>query len=200
MNTLKAVSDSFLIESYQSGNQKAFAQLVRRYQSRIYTTAFVVVRDRYVAEDILQDTFCKFVVVLQKGTYKHSDQLCGFLLRIAHNLAIDHVRKQTAAPKIVSPDGEDIFSFLNIPDHASLIKQNRDEMLNDLKEAIKQLPDDQREIVLLRCFSNMSFREISELTGLNINTALGRMRYAVQSLKKILLQKKEKYDPKFYPQ
>lgn len=200
MNSLKTVSDSALIESYLSGNQKSFEQLVRRYQSRVYSTAYVVVKDRYVAEDILQDTFCKFVLVLQKGNYTHADKLCGYLVRIAHNLSIDHVRRQKISPQIVSPDGDDIFSYLNIPDNDSLLRQDKESMLADLKWAIKQLPDDLREIVLLRCFSNMAFKEISELTGLNINTALGRMRYAVQHLKKILPKKKENYDPNLYPQ
>ncbi|HRH33643.1 MAG TPA: sigma-70 family RNA polymerase sigma factor [Catalimonadaceae bacterium] len=200
MTSLTSVSDSLLIESYLSGNQKAFAQLVRRYQSRIFTTANLVVRDRYVAEDILQDTFCKFVLVLKNGGYTHSDKLSGYLVRIAHNLAIDHVRKMKVAPQIVSHDGEDIFRFLNISDNSSLITEEKEMMLADLKWAITQLPDQQREIVILRCFSNLTFKDISEITGLNVNTALGRMRYAVQSLKKILATKKEKYDPNLYPQ
>lgn len=200
MNTLKTASDSFLIGSYLTGNQKAFAIIVQRYQSRVFSTALVVVKDRYVAEDILQETFCRFVVVLQKGTYAHHDKLAGYLLRVAHNLAIDFVRKKGNMPQIVSPDGEDIFRFLNISDNSSLYKTEKEEMLADLKEAIKELPDDQREIVLLRCFSHMTFKEIADFTGLNINTALGRMRYAVQGLRKILLKKKEAYDTNLYPQ
>lgn len=200
MTSLKSASDSLLIESYLSGNQKAFALIMRRYQSRIYSTALLVVKDKYIAEDILQDTFCKFVGALKKGNYSHLDKLGGFLVRVAHNLAIDHVRKVNLLPKITSSEGEDVFRFLNIPEEDPFIRERKQSMLIDLKWAITQLPDDQREVVLMRCFAKMSFNEIAEITGLNINTALGKMRYAVISLKKILAKKKEKYDPNLYPQ
>jgi len=199
MQTLQAVSDSFLIESFLSGNQKSFEQLVRRHQSRIFSTALLVVRDKYVAEDILQESFIRFFKVLQSGKYKEEGKLLPYLLRISHNLAIDYIRTSKKAPAITSADGEDVFRFLDLKVESTLDRMEKDELNGRLKWAIAQLPDDQREVVILRHFAQMTFKEIAELTGLNINTALGKMRYAIKGLRKHLVQKQKKYDPNLYP-
>lgn len=199
MQTLQAVSDSSLIESFLSGNQKSFEQLVRRHQSRVYSTALLVVRDKYAAEDILQDCFIKFFHVLQAGKYQENGRLLPFLLRIAHNLAIDYIRRSKHVPIITSSDGEDVFRFIDIKTESVLDQLEKGEMNSRLKWAISQLPDDEREVVILRHFGKMSFKEIAEVTGLNLNTALGKMRYALINLRKQLIPKQKKYDPNFYP-
>ena len=200
MHNLKAESDSFLIESFVSGDQKAIAVLVKRYQSKVYTAANLVVKDRYVAEDILQDTFCKFIIAVREEKYKHLDKLGGYLVRVAHNLAIDYIRRKNIAPTITNYDGEDIFQFLNIREDSALDSEDANDLHARLRKAINQLPDEQREIVLLRYFAQMSFKEIADLTHINLNTALGRMRYGVMNLRKHLIQKEKEYDSKLYPE
>lgn len=200
MQTLQAVSDSSLIESFLSGNQKAFEQLVRRHQSRVYSTALLVVRDKYVAEDILQDSFIRFFNVLQSGKYREDGRFLPYILRISHNLAIDYIRNSKRVPTITSSDGEDVFRFLDFKTESALDCMEKEERNGHLKWAISKLPDDQREVVILRHFGKMSFKEIADLTGLNINTTLGKMRYALVNLRKhLVVQKKTKYDPNFYP-
>lgn len=198
MNTFKAATDSALLESFVSGDQQAIAELVRRYQSSIYTATYMVVRDKYVAEDILQDTFYKFIKVVMAGKYRHQDKLSGYLVRIAHNLAVDYVRRQKALPMITAKDGKDIFSVYNFSVESSLDRIERNEEKANLKWAIAQLNDKEREVVMLRYFADMSFKEIAELTNLNVNTTLGRMRRAVKSLRKHLVKQEKKYDSTLY--
>lgn len=198
MQALRAVSDSQLIDSFLSGDQKSFEALVRKYQGRVYSAALLVVKDKYVAEDILQDSFIRFFKKLQAGEYKEIGKLLPYLLRVANNLAIDHVRRAKLLPRITTSDGTDVFLLLNVKGDSALRDLEKKEMQELLKDAIAQLPPDQREVILLRYFAGMSFKEIADITGLNFNTALGRMRYAVRSLRKQLLQYKENYDPNLY--
>lgn len=199
MQTLQAVSDSQLIESFLAGDQKSFELLVRRYQGKVYTTALLIVRDKYVAEDILQDSFIRFFKKLQEGQYTEKGKLLPYLLRVANNLAIDYIRREKLLPRITTSDGSDLFRFLNLKAESSTAKLEKNEMSELLKLAINNLKPAEREVIALRYFAGMSFKEIADITGLNHNTALGRMRYAVRSLRKQLLQYKESYDPNLYP-
>jgi RNA polymerase sigma-70 factor (ECF subfamily) len=199
MNALNASTDSELIESFSSGNAKSFEVLVKRYQSRVFSTAMLVVRDRYIAEDILQDTFIKFYSVVQDGKYNHQNKTCAFLIRIAHNKAIDHVRRLSHGPVITNVDGKNIFDFLNIGAEFSFDDFDKNKRKEQLKWAISKLPPKQREILMLRFFADMSFKEISELIDVNINTCLGRMRHAVSRLRKYLQPKVKSYDQHLYP-
>jgi len=199
MNTLKASTDSDLIESFLSGNQNAFETIVRRHQSKIYSTAMLVVRDKYIAEDILQETFLKFFKSLNTGKYQEQNKLLPFLLRISHNLAIDHVRRLTDAPVITSANGKNIFDFLNIGEEFAFDAYDKNIGKERLKWAIAKLPEKHREILLLRYFADMSFKEIAELLDVNQNTCLGRMRYAIKNLKKYLVPKVKRYDQNLYP-
>jgi RNA polymerase sigma factor (sigma-70 family) len=199
MNTLKASTDLDLIESFLSGNQNAFATLVRRHQQRIYSTAMLVVRDKYIADDILQETFLKFFKVLTEGKYQHRDKLLPFLLRISHNLAIDSVRRTRSSPVITTADGKNIFDFLNIGEEFSFDGYDKNIEKERLKWAIAKLPEQHREILLLRYFADMSFKDIAELINVNQNTCLGRMRYAIKNLKKYLVPKVKRYDQNLYP-
>ena len=199
MNTLKASTDLDLIESFLSGNQNAFETIVRRHQKKIYSTAMLVVRDKYVAEDILQDTFLKFFKVLNEGRYQHLDKLLPFLLRISHNLAVDYIRRTSNAPIITTANGKNIFDFLNIGDEIAFDVIDKNFEKERLKWAIAKLPEKQREMLLLRYFADMPFKEIAELINVNQNTCLGRMRYAIKNLKKYLVPKVKKYDQNLYP-
>jgi len=199
MNTLRASTDLELLESFNSGNQKAFETLVRRHQKQIYTAALVVVRDRYVAEDILQETFIKFFKELRTGRYEERNKMQAYLVRISHNLAIDYVRKSAKIPLITNVYGKDIFDFLNIDAEISLDDFDGDIEKERLRWAIHKLPDEVREMVLLRCFAQMSYKDISELINVNQNSCLGRMHKAVQLLKKYLVPKEKRYDQKLYP-
>ena len=199
MNTVHAVSDSQLLESFRSGSEKAFETLVRRHQSRVYSTAMLVVRDQEVAQDIVQDTFLKFFNVFQSGKYNEEGKLLPFLLRVAHNLAIDYIRKKSRLPKITSSDGKDIFSFLNISDETTFDGIEKKESHETLRLAISKLPPIQQELLILRFFGKMSFNEISELTQINKNTCLGYVRNAVINLRKHLVPKVISYDSNLYP-
>lgn len=199
MKTLQAVSDSELLESFRQGNEKAFEMLVRRHQSRVYSTAMVVVRDSDVAQDIVQDTFLKFFQVFKEGRYNEEGKLLPYLLRVAHNLAIDHIRAQTKMPKITTSDGKDVFSFLNISSGESLTVLERKESMDILRHAISKLPKVQQELLILRYFGKMSFKEISEVTNINKNTCLGYVRNAVINLRKYLVPKVQCYDSNLYP-
>jgi RNA polymerase sigma-70 factor (ECF subfamily) len=199
MKILHAVSDSQLLESFGSGNEKAFETLVRRHQSRIYSTAMIIVRDSDIASDIVQDTFLKFLTVFRENRYNDQGKLLPYLLRLAHNLAIDHMRELKRRPKITTSDGKDIFSFLNIPQEDALEGVEKMEANAALRHAISKLPQIQQELIILRYFGKMSFKEISELTNININTCLGYVRNGVINLRKHLVLKEKSYDSNLYP-
>jgi len=199
MNILHAVSDSQLLESFRSGSEKSFETLVRRHQSRIYSTAMLVVRDQDVAQDIVQDTFLKFFNVFKAGKYNEEGKLLPFLLRMAHNLAIDYLRKKSHFPKVTTSEGTDIFSFLNISEDEAFDTLERKESHDILRLAISKLPPIQQELLILRYFGKMSFKEISELTRINKNTCLGYVRNAVINLRKYLVPKEKSYDSNLYP-
>jgi RNA polymerase sigma factor (sigma-70 family) len=199
MNTLHAVSDSQLLESFRSGNEKSFETLVRRHQARVFTTAMVVVRDKDVAQDIVQDTFLKFFTAFRDGRYNEEGKLLPFLLRVSHNLAIDHIRQLSRLPKVTTSDGKDIFSFLNISQEDSFDTLEKQEGKEILRLAISKLPAVQQELLILRYFGKMSFKEISDITGINKNTCLGYVRNAVINLRKHLVPKVKSYDSNLYP-
>ena len=199
MNTLSASTDLELIESFLSGHQKSFEILVKKYQSKVFTAAMILTRDKYIAEDILQETYIKFFKVLMEGKYEHREKVCSYLVTVAHNLSFDYLRKKAKAPTITSVNGTEIFNFLNISHEISFDSFDVDVNKERLKWAISQLPEHQREIVLLRYFACMSYKEIALLINVNHNTCLGRMRYAVEALKKYLIPKRKRYAQNLYP-
>lgn len=199
MYSAQVATDAQLIDSFLSGNQKSFERIIRKYKSRVFTAANLIVRDRYVAEDIMQETFIRFFKAIHSGKYSETGKVAAYLIRIAENLAIDHKRKKQFRVTITDTAGKEILSRLNIPVETSLDAFDGHVEREKLKWAISQLPDHQREIVYLRYFADMSFKEISDYTNVNLNTCLGRMRYAVQNLKKILTPKCDSYDSNLYP-
>ena len=199
MTTLHAVSDSGLLDSFRTGNQRAFETLVRRHQARVYATAMVLVRDSEVARDIVLDTFIKFYTVYNDGRYNEEGKLLPYLLRVAHNLGIDHLRAQKKMPRVTNSEGKDIFTFLNIRNEDAFDTLESRENHEILRLAISKLPKVQQELVILRFYGKMPFKEISELTGINLNTCLGYVRNAVINLRKQLAPSIKAYDSKLYP-
>jgi RNA polymerase sigma-70 factor (ECF subfamily) len=178
--------DSLLVNDYISGDEKSLEILINRHNQRISSFIYSKVMDRDVTEDIFQDTFIKVIKTLKKGNYSEEGKFLPWVMRIAHNLIIDHFRKNKRMPKFEGSDDFNIFSVIG-DDKLNAEKQLiKDQIDSDLTLLIEELPDDQKEVLLMRIYKDMSFKEISENTGVSINTALGRMRYALINLRKII--------------
>jgi RNA polymerase sigma-70 factor (ECF subfamily) len=183
-------TDHELVTRYINGDVDALNALIVRHKKRVYTAIFVLVRDQYVAEDIFQDTFFKVIDSLHAGSYKEEGKFLPWVLRISHNLCIDYFRKIKRKPVIVDSDGNDILDSIGIFDESAEEKWIRKQSIHSLRELIKQLPDEQREVLILRHYAELSFKEIADMTNVSINTALGRMRYALLNLRKMVKEKK----------
>lgn len=178
--------DSVLVKDYINGNEKALEILINRHNQRISSFIFSKVLDRDVTEDIFQDTFIKVIRTLKKGSYSEEGKFLPWVMRIAHNLVIDHFRRNKRMPKFEGNEDFNIFSVIG-DDQLNIEKQLiKDQIDSDLSNLIEELPEDQKEVLLMRIYRDMSFKEISENTGVSINTALGRMRYALINLRKII--------------
>ncbi|MEW2921966.1 MULTISPECIES: RNA polymerase sigma factor [Flavobacteriaceae] len=183
------INDSILVKNYIAGDEKALEVLINRHNQRISSFIYSKVLDRDVAEDIFQDTFIKVIKTLKKGSYSEEGKFLPWVMRIAHNLIIDHFRKNKRMPKFEGSDDFNIFSVIK-DDKLNAEKQIiKDQIDSDLTLLIDELPEDQREVLIMRIYKDMSFKEISENTGVSINTALGRMRYALINLRKIVDRK-----------
>lgn len=195
----KRLSDSELVSLYQSGNEGAFEMLLHRHKSRVYTAIYLIVKDRYHAEDILQDTFIKAVNTIKGGRYNEEGKFLPWISRIAHNLAIDHFRKNKRHPEITLEDGSRVFDSIQFSEESfetiQLIKDNKAR----LRDFIKELPVEQKQVLIMRHYLDMSFQEIADRSGVSINTALGRMRYALINLRKKMIKHNIAYDKNFYP-
>ena len=192
------VSDSELVSLYIRGDEKAFEKLVQRHKSRVYTTIYLIVKDQYVAEDLLQDTFIKAVDTIKSGRYNEEGKFLPWIVRIAHNLAIDYFRRDKRYPNVVFEDGSSVFNTLDFSEDSVESIQIRQETHEQLREMIQRLPDVQRQVLIMRHYEDMSFQEIADATGVSINTALGRMRYALINLRKQFSQRTPQYDQNFY--
>lgn len=184
-------NDSLIIKDYINGNENALEFLIGKYKSRIYSFIFSKVMEKDVTEDIFQDTFIKVILTLKSGGYNEEGKFLPWVMRIAHNLTIDYFRSNKKMPTVressgYSDDEYNIFDFLGNSDECSETKIIKDQIDNDLRYLVTQLPDDQREVLELRIFKELSFKEIAEETDVSINTALGRMRYAIINLRKVI--------------
>jgi RNA polymerase sigma-70 factor (ECF subfamily) len=178
--------DPILVQNYISGDEKALEILINKHNQRITSFIYSKVLDRAITEDIFQDTFIKVIKTLKRGAYNEEGKFLPWVMRIAHNLIIDHFRRNKRMPKFQGSEDFNIFSVLGddkLDAERQLIK---DQIENDLALLIEELPDDQKEVLIMRMYRDMSFKEISENTGVSINTALGRMRYALINLRKII--------------
>lgn len=180
------LDDSALVRNYINGDEKAIEILINRHNHRIYSFIYSKVLDPTVTEDIFQETFLKAIRTLKKGSYNEEGKFVPWIMRIAHNLIVDHYRKGSRMPKFEGNNEFNIFAFIS-DDKLNAEKQLiKDQIDSDLGLMVEQLPPDQREVVIMRIYKDMSFKEISENTGVSINTALGRMRYALINLRKMV--------------
>lgn len=183
---VNTVRDSVLVRQYINGSERALASLINRYQQTLFGFIISKVRDREVAEDIFQDTFVKVINSLKRNAYNEEGKFLPWVMRIAHNLVIDYFRQNKRIPKFENSDEFDIFNVLSDESLNAESKMVKTQILEDVKSLIDELPNDQREVLIMRMYKDMSFKEISETTNVSINTALGRMRYAVINLRKLV--------------
>ena len=188
MQTTKSFNytDAHLVSCYLNGDEKCLEILINNHKSKIYNFIFSKVMDRDIAEDIFQETFIKVIKTLKNGVYNEEGKFLSWVMRISHNLIIDHFRKSNRMPKFEASDDYDVFQF--ITDSSPNVESNliKDQVVNDLQNLITELPEDQKEVLNMRLYKDMSFKEIAEITGVSINTALGRMRYAIINLRKMI--------------
>ncbi|SNY99788.1 RNA polymerase sigma factor [Flagellimonas pacifica] len=180
------IDDSILVKNYIAGDEKCLEALINRHNQRISSFIYSKVMDRDVAEDIFQDTFIKVIKTLKRGSYSEEGKFLPWVMRIAHNLIIDHFRKNKRMPKFEGSDDFNIFSVIKDEKLNAEKQIIKDQIDSDLTLLIEELPEDQKEVLIMRIYKDMSFKEISENTGVSINTALGRMRYALINLRKIV--------------
>jgi len=188
MKTLEQVADLDLIRSFQAGYTEAFDVLVTRYKDRIYSSILFFVKDTYLAEDLFQDVFIKIIDTLKNKRYTEEGKFLPWALRIAHNLCVDYFRKVKRTPAIKTSDDQDIFEVINVTQEAPDQKLMRGESHDKVRRMLDLLPEEQREIIVLRHYANLSFKEIAEITNCSINTALGRMRYGLINLRKMMTE------------
>ena len=179
-------TDKELVESYRNGCLSDFELLVNRYQDQIYNYVFSLVKDRQLCDDIFQDTFVKVIRTIKAGLYRDEGKFIQFAMRIAHNLVIDHFRKENRIP-VVESSSEDYNYLDNAPITDPSVEQGMivDQIHSDLRSLVDRLPLEQREVLRMRIYEDMSFKEIADITNVSINTALGRMRYALINLRKM---------------
>ncbi|MCU0419026.1 MAG: RNA polymerase sigma factor [Cyclobacteriaceae bacterium] len=192
-------SDSHLVALYQNGNEEAFEMLLHRHKSRVYTAIYLIVKDRYTAEDLLQETFIKAIHTIKNGRYNEEGKFLPWISRIAHNLAIDHFRKNKRHPEITLENGSRVFDSLRFSESSFEDLQVWQDTKDRLRTLIKELPAEQKQVLIMRHYFQLSFQEIAERTGVSINTALGRMRYALINLRKKMMLNPHAYDKNIYP-
>ena len=193
------ISDSELVSLYINGNEEAFKELLNRHKNRVFTTIHLIVKDRYLAEDLLQETFIKAVKTIKSGRYNDQGKFLPWILRIGHNLAIDTFRRSKRYPTVLMEDGTNIFDTLEFAEASLEDQQITQESITKIKKHIQELPESQKQVLIMRSYLDMSFKEIAEATGVSINTALGRMRYALINLKKKMKENSLAYDKNNYP-
>ncbi|MCF8231449.1 MAG: sigma-70 family RNA polymerase sigma factor [Bacteroidales bacterium] len=187
---VRSISDKELIRKYLDGDESALEQLINKHQNRIFAYILMVVKDKDLAEDIFQDTFIKVVNTLRSGSYKEEGKFLQWVMRIAHNLIIDHFRKEKRIPVMENSfEDYDIFDTLSLEDPSIEDKMVSEQIRRDVRQLIEYLPHEQKQVLKMRHYANMSFKEIAEQTDVSINTALGRMRYALINLRKFISDK-----------
>jgi len=182
----KHIPDSTLVSDYIQGNEACLTVLIKRHQQRLFSFIYSKVHDRDITEDVFQDTFIKVIKTLKKGNYNEEGKFLPWIMRISHNLVIDHFRKTNRMPSFRKTDKFDIFSLIsdgNLSEESRMIKE---QIHSDVKDLLQELPVEQKEVIIMRIYKDMSFKEISENTGVSINTALGRMRYGLINLRKVI--------------
>ena len=180
------MTDDELIQLYANGDERGLEILIERYKSKIYTSIYMRVKDEFEAEDIFQETFIKVINTIKSGKYNEEGKFLPWVIRIAYNMVIDHFRKVKRTPAVVNTEGFDIFEVMDFAEDDVQKTIVRKQVDADLKKIIQLLPDDQKEVLIMRHFCEMSFKEIADITEVSINTALGRMRYALSNLRRLI--------------
>lgn len=183
------LNDQELVSLYSAGDESSLELLIARHKKRIFSYIMMVVRDKHLAEDIFQDTFIKVIATLKRGTYNDEGKFLPWVLRISHNLIIDHYRRLKRMPMVDAGEDFDLFSVLRLRQGNVEDRMIKTQIRGDLRRMIEQLPHEQREVLVMRHFLDMSFKEIADSTNVSINTALGRMRYALINLRKMAEEK-----------
>lgn len=189
MKTLLLSSDSHLVDEFKSGNSKALEVLIGRYKEKVFSSIIFLVKDKYFAEDLFQDTFIKIIDNIQNDTYTEEGKFLSYAIRVAHNICVDYFRKVKRVQIVSSDDTNDFFDIFNSSDNGTPDKNIIEGQTNDrVRQLLRMLPEDQREVIVLRHFADLSFKQIAEMTNCSINTALGRMRYALTNMRKMLTE------------
>ncbi|MEI7981658.1 MAG: sigma-70 family RNA polymerase sigma factor [Bacteroidota bacterium] len=183
------ISDQDLIGRYLAGQESALEKLIHRHKNRVFAYILMIVKDKDLAEDLFQDTFIKVINTFRSGTYKEEGKFIQWVMRIAHNLIIDYFRKSKRIPIIENSDEYDIFDKVRIPVESVEDVLIMEQIHKDVKKLIDYLPREQKEVLVMRHYNDMSFKDIAEMTNVSINTALGRMRYALINLRKLVKEK-----------
>ena len=198
--SIQTLNDNELIQLYIGGNEESLAVLLHRHKRKIFSSIIVVVKEKQLAEDIFQDTFYKVIQTLKRGQYNEEGKFLPWVIRIARNLIIDHFRRIKKIPPVpvyINEEGEEVSVFNLLPaDADETPDQEKTKFRKNIRTLIHELPVDQREVVLMRMYYEMSFKEIAEFTNVSINTALGRMRYALFNLKKMIDERKLELAPR----
>jgi RNA polymerase sigma factor (sigma-70 family) len=189
MHPTHQLSDAELIHAFIQGHEPSLETLIYRHKDKLYTTIFMLVKDKYIAEDIFQETFLKMIRTIRDGRYSEQGKFLPWAARVAHNLCMDHFRRTRQQIPVTTEDGREIFQLLPFATESASEGLERRQVHCSVRELIELLPEEQKEVVVLRIYADLSFKEISDLTGVSINTALGRMRYALINLRRLINDK-----------
>jgi RNA polymerase sigma-70 factor (ECF subfamily) len=190
MKSLRTKTDHELIHQFRDGDLHALEALILRHKDKLYTSILFMVKDKYLAEDIFQDVLIKIIDTIRGGRYTEEGKFLPWAMRIAHNLCVDHFRKVKRTPAIKTSDDRDIFEVINFTEEGPDTKMMKRQSYDRVRQMLDLLPEDQREVIILRHYADLSFKEIASLTNCSINTALGRMRYGLINLRKMMTEKR----------
>ncbi|UPQ78658.1 sigma-70 family RNA polymerase sigma factor [Flavobacterium azooxidireducens] len=186
MATVNQLPDALLVKNYIAGDEQSLAILIERHQSKIYGFIYSKIADRDITDDVFQDTFIKVIKTLKSNSYNEEGKFLPWVMRIAHNLVVDHFRRNKKMPMQRETEEYSIFSYMSDNSMNVEGRMITDQVESDLQRLLEELPADQKEVLVMRMYQDMSFKEIADLTGVSINTALGRMRYALMNLRKVI--------------
>jgi RNA polymerase sigma factor (sigma-70 family) len=189
MNTFKKLTEADLIQMVLQNHEGAIAELLDRNKSKFYTAAYLLVKDRYIAEDIFQDACIKIINSIRNGKYTEDGKFLPWAIRITRNLCYDYLRVAKRTPKVTMPDGIDVFDFLSNGEHTMEDRMMNKQSGDSVRKMLDFIPYEQREVIVMRMYGNLSFKEIADMTNVGINTALGRMRYGLLNLRKMMDEK-----------
>lgn len=189
MQVMYKLNDEQLITLFRKGHSSALEELVYRHKDKLFTSIVLLVKDAFLAEDIFQDTFIKIIDTIRAGRYTEKGKFLPWAMRIAHNLCVDHFRKIKRTPLIKTSDDKDIFNVLGFSEPSAEEQMMTRQSHDNVRRMLDLLPEEQREVIILRHYAELSFKEIADLTNVSINTALGRMRYGLINLRKMMTEK-----------